>query len=651
MNKKIIIDATFPSETRVVLLDKNSLIEEIEYSFGNKVSVKNNIYLAKITRIEPSLQAAFIDYGNNNSGFLPFSEINPDYFNIPSTDKKDRALCLKKIPPPNITSIDLEEKITDNTLINNSFHKDDILISDIEKMVDEKISSNFNIEAEENEIDHILKSEHNINGKLDTEDSDSKEYKIQEVIKKGQIVLIQATKEERGNKCATFTTYISLAGKYCVLMPNKPMQNGISKKILNIDERKRLKKIISEISIGDNVGSSSIIIRTAGIGRTTLDIKKDYDYLVRLWNNIREATLKSHAPTFIHQENGLILKTIRDMFDHRVQEIIVQGNDAYLSCIQCIKNMLPNHQQQIKLVKEYKGNTPIFTKFAIEDQITKLYQPNVYLSSGGYIVINPTESLIAIDVNSGKSTSERNIEEMAVKINLEAAQEIAKQSKLRELSGLIVIDFIDMQEIRNRKIIERSLKEFFRWDKAKIQISQISAFGLLEMSRQRLRASFLEINSGMCLHCSGKGLIRAEESNAMLILRTIENEVYNTNYNYIKVYAISKVTIYLLNNKKAEISLIEKKYKITISFYIDKDATADSFSIEKLKLPNQKKYLLNTIKQPIVQNFAEILESNQTKEEGKKVIGCEKIVKNKSNGKNEFITKGDNRKKNKKQSK
>jgi len=575
MQKKIIIDANFPSETRVVLLDKNNNIENIEFSSSNKKQIKGNIYLAKITRIEPSLQAAFVDYGEDKSGFLPFSEIHPDYYHIPSTDKQADAFAGREISSPEITSEDLAEKRK-----NNTFHElidsDEIDINAIAKMVDDKLQSNIDIEADENDIEPISKAP----------SSNEKRYKIQEVLKKGQILLIQATKEERGNKGASLTSYISLAGKYCVLMPNKPSHNGISRKISNHDERKRLKKIIGDLTASNEHSMSSVIARTAGAGHTTLEIKRDYDYLAKLWNKIREATLKSKAPCFIHQEDGILLQTIRDMFDRNVKEIIIQGSQAYNSCVKFMGDILPG---EIKAVKEYKSKTPIYTKFGIEDQLIKLYQPIAHLPSGGYIVINPTEALISIDVNSGKSTGERSIEDMALKTNLEAAREVARQARLRDLSGLLVIDFIDLSESKHLKILERSLWEYFSKDKARIQTSQISTFGLLEMSRQRLRPSFLEMNSNMCSHCSGKGVVRADESNAMLILRTVENEIYNGKFNAVNVYGVASSIIYLLNDKRAEIEFIEKKHAIKLNFFIDRDATSDSYSIEKIKVSDVNK--------------------------------------------------------------
>lgn len=625
MKKRIIIDTNFPTETRVVLLDKNNNIENIEFSSANKKQIKGNIYLAKITRIEPSLQAAFVDYGEEKSGFLPFSEIHPDYYHIPSTDKKKDAFVGGEISSPEITSEDLAEK-HENASFHELIDSDEIDIKAIEKMVDDKLQSNINIEADEYDVDPFSKET----------DEPVKRYKIQEVIKKGQILLIQVTKEERGNKGASLTTYISLAGKYCVLMPNKPSHNGISRKISNHDERKRLKKIISDLTSNENNKAFSVIARTAGAGHTTLEIKRDYEYLAKLWNKIREATLQSKAPCFIHQEDEILRQTIRDMFDRNVKEIIVQGTEAFNSCIKFMNDILPS---QIKAVKEYKGKTPIYTKFAIEDQLIKLYQPIVHLPSGGYIVINPTEALISIDVNSGKATSERNIEDTALKTNLEAAREIARQARLRDLSGLLVIDFIDLHEVKNRKILERSLWEYFSKDKARIQTSQISMFGLLEMSRQRLRPSFLEMNSNMCSHCVGKGIVRADESNAMLILRTVENEIYNGKFDAVNIYGIASSIIYLLNKKRAEILFIEKKYSIKLNFFIDRDATSDSYSVEKVKL-SEKNKVDTVIDIPALQDTSEIYNQTTHKPQKRRIDKTQKTPQTK--GLTEQTTKNKN---------
>lgn len=569
MSKKIIIDATFPEETRVALLDKNNNIENIEISSSSRKFLKGNIYLAKITRVEPSLQAAFVDYGNEKAGFLPFSEIHPDYYHSITKDKKEQSAIGSPIETSQITSEDLQETKPHLTL------PDEIILDKTALMVENDMMPDINIEACEDDIDRVS----------DEQDAnDHRRFKIQEVIKKGQVLLVQVTKEERGNKGAALTTYISLAGKYCVLMPNTSSQNGISRKISNADERKRLKRIINELSQNSSSKTYSIIARTAGLGHTTIELKKDYDYLAKLWNKIRETTLQCSAPSFVHQEDGILLKTIRDMFDHHVKEFWVHGKMAYNECVKFAQEMMPT---EAKKIKEYKNKSPIFTKYEIEAQLANLYQPIAHLPSGGYIVINPTEALISIDVNSGKATSENNIEEMALKTNIEAAKEIAKQVKLRDLSGLIVIDFIDLSENKNKKLLERYLWEAFSRDKARIQTSPISAFGLLEMSRQRLKPTFLEMNSDICEHCSGKGIVRSKEANAMLILRTIENEIHNSSYYMVNVYGIASSILTLLNEKRAEISSIEQRHNIKLNFYIDRDATSDSYSIEKIKAPSK----------------------------------------------------------------
>ncbi len=593
MNKKIIIDANFPNETRVVLLNHNN-IEDIEYKTATKQQIKGNIYLAKVIRVEPALQAAFVDYGLDKSGFVPFSEIHPYYYNIAVSN-------LKSLPPINklqeialldITQDDIVESQT-NRDYNPIIDSEEIDLSIIEKLVDEKSQIESNLDVLDNEVETISID---INNK--EENNKQKQYKIQEVIKKGQVLLVQVTKEERGNKGASFTTFISLAGKYCVLMANTPFQNGVSRKVFDVDERKRLKNIVSKITSKNSSNESSIIIRTAGAGCTILEIKRDYDYLARLWNKIIDSTLKSIVPCFIHEEDGLIQKVIRDMCDHTVKELIIQGNEAYQNAIKFMKDILPSDLEKLK---EYKSKIPIFTKFSVEEQLAKLYQPIFALPSGGYIVINPTEALISIDVNSGKAISERNIEETALKTNLEAAREIARQIKLRDLSGLVVIDFIDMYDTRNRRIIERSFKEFLSRDRAKIQTANISQFGLLEMSRQRLRPSFLESNSSICSYCNGKGLVRADESNAMLILRTVENEIFNENIDLVNIFANIHSVIYLLNNKRLEISLIEEKYNLKLSFHVDLSATSDNYSIEKIKLPKKSSYV-GVANKPLIQN-------------------------------------------------
>ena len=543
MTKRILIDAVFQKETRVVKLDSKNNIEDIEYETANKNQIKSNVYLAKVIRIEGSLQAAFIEYSDGKSGFLPFSEINPDYYNIPQSDKSTPVATDK---------------------VDNVDH----------------VGNDVTFTHEED-------NDHEIDKFEDTSSHDEplyKRYKIQEVIKKGQIFLVQAQKEERGNKGASFTTYISLAGKYCVLMPNKIKNNGISRRVSSVDERRRLKSIIDKIikSSSEESSAHSIILRTAATGRSSYELKKDYDYLISLWNNIRETVLSAKAPAFIHVEDGIIQKTIRDFYDKEVSEVLVQGRVAYEQALEFMKNILPT---DVSNVKQYNAKTPIFTRYGIEDNLMKLYQPIVNLPSGGYIVINPTEALISIDVNSGKSTAEHGIEATALKTNLEAVKEIARQSRIRDLAGLIVIDFIDMYEGSNRKSVEKSLKDHFHSDKAKTQISSISMFGLLEMSRQRLRASFLESNTVICNHCNGKGVVRADESNAMLILRTLENEIYKGSYAIVNIYAHLTAILYLMNYKRVEIKLIEDKYSIKVNLYQENNIgmTSDSFSIEKIK--------------------------------------------------------------------
>lgn len=587
--KKIIIDANYPSETRVVLLSDNNNIEAIEYDTANKHQIKGNIYLGKIVRIEPALQAAFVEYGSGRNGFLPFCEIHPDYYNIPVSDKEARGqmATLHKMTPPEITSEDMAEKasIKDSGTIEEGSLDPDML------QVKDDVDN-----GDDNDVDSI--------SSRDTDANAYRNYKIQDVIKKGQVILLQAQKEERGNKGASFTSYISLAGKYCVLMPNRPGHNGISRRIASLEERRRLREIVSGLTAED-ASNVSIIVRTAGIGRTTYDIKRDYDYLARLWNRVREATIKATAPAFIHMEDGIILKTIRDMLDHNVSEIIVQGTSAHKDSTEFIQNIIPSEASKLK---EYKNKIPIFTKFGIEEQLASLYQPIAKLPSGGYIVINPTEALISIDVNSGKATSERNIEETATKTNIEAAIEVARQLRLRDLSGLVVIDFIDMYETKNKRLVEKTLRQHLTRDRARIQTGNISPFGLLEMSRQRIRSSFLEANSKACHHCSGKGVVRADESNAMLMLRTVENEMLTGNADIVNVFAHLDVVLYLVNHKRKEIAAIESKQDIKLNFLHDINATSDSFSIEKIK-NNKQRDEDNHYKSEAILSSTELFES------------------------------------------
>jgi ribonuclease E len=575
MTKRILIDGAFPDQYRVALLNQQNKLEALEYESSNINQIKGNIYLAKIVRIEPGLQAAFIEYGSGKNGFLPFSEIHPGYYNIPVSDagkNESQLLTLQEISSPSDNIDDTKYAPSEEIKINLD---EEIDISKIEKFIDEETSPEIDIESSDSDFDRISE-------KSDDELPLYKQYKIQEVMKRGQIILVQAQKEERGNKGASFTSYISLAGKYAVLMPNNPGHHGISRKISNSGERRRLRDIISDLVNENDSEFASVIIRTAGVGKSASEIKRDYEYMVNLWNDIREKTLKSAAPALIHIEEGIIQKTIRDLFDSSVTEMLIDGQEAFDSAVNFIKRLLP---KEVGKIKKHNKHVPLFSEQGIEEQIADLYQQSFHLPSGGYIVINPTEALTSIDVNSGKSTSEKNIEETALKTNVEAAKEIARQLKLRDISGLIVIDFIDMYEHRNRKIVERSLREYVSKDKAKIQLSNISNFGLLELSRQRLRPSFLESHTKMCSHCNGKGIVRDDEANSMVILRTIENEIFSQTADIINVYCNSSTSIYLLNYKRLEIVHIEEKYGVKINFMIDHFASSDSFSIEKLSLP------------------------------------------------------------------
>ncbi|MFN7038775.1 MAG: ribonuclease E/G [Alphaproteobacteria bacterium] len=605
MPKQILIDAVYSDETRVVIYE-NNLIQEFDYETASKKQIKGYIYLAKVTRVEPGLQAAFVEYGPGKHGFLPFSEIHPDYFQIPVSDRQklkesfgiyenknlfetlpnDGSLPIPALTPPDITEEDEHEELHKNHKLNDSqaqknienlHNLDDFLPEDLK--TDMIAEDSHPIEMEETFADPI---EENLSEEESYESYPPraniyKHYKIHEVIKRNQIILVQAIKEERGNKGASFTSYISLAGRYCVLMPNSDRQGGISRRITDIDDRKRIKEIIDGLNLA---GGTSVIVRTAGANRSKAEIKRDYDYLVKLWNSIRDFTLNSNAPAFIHAESDIIKRTIRDLYDDHVSEILIQGDKAYRLAKDFMKKIIPNYVHKIK---QYKSKVPIFCRYQIEEQLASLYSPMAYLQSGGYIVINQTEALISIDVNSGKSTSERNVEETAFKTNFEAAREIARQIRLRDLPGLIVIDFIDMEEIRNKRLIEKSMKDFLQADRAKIQVGMISEFGLLEMSRQRLGSSFIESNTVSCNHCNGKGIIRASESNSVMILRTIESEIYKGDYETVNIYACFEAIIYILNNKRSDITSIEEKYNTKLIFHSDPQATGDGFSIERIK--------------------------------------------------------------------
>ncbi|MDR0753401.1 MAG: ribonuclease E/G [Holosporaceae bacterium] len=529
MSKNMLIDSAHMEEIRVAVVDGERL-EKFDFEAPSKTRARGNIYLAKVVRVEPSLQAAFIDYGNERHGFLSFSEIHHDYFQIPVGDREDLERHIQ-----NALSALLAE--TGET-------------------------------AEELDTKEISKLRYQF----------YRRYKIQEVIKKRQVVLVQVAKEERGNKGAALTTYISLAGRYCVLMPNTAKGSGISRKISNPEDRVKLKKIIS----GFHTENGSVVIRTAGIGCSKAEITKDFNYLKKTWNEIRETTVKSTAPCMIHEEAGIINRAIRDLYSYDVESIYVEGKEGYEIAKTFIKKILPSHAKKIKLHDDDK--LPLFTKFKVNDQINQIYSTRVNLPSGGYLVINTTEALISVDVNSGKAMRERNISEMALKTNLEAASEIARQCRLRDLAGLIVIDFIDMEK-RDNLQVERCLRDALRDDKAKMQIGTISNFGLLELSRQRLRSSIIDANMSACPHCGGTGFIWSEESVAIQILRKIEETLAVLKFSKVTVVLSRDVALYLINYKRSFITSMEERMNSKVIFEIDGTIAVSDFRIEQTLMP------------------------------------------------------------------
>ena len=537
MTKKMLIDAHQPEETRVVLLNGNK-IEEFDYENNSLAQLKGNVYLARVTRVEPSLQAAFVEYGGNRQGFLAFSEIHPDYYRIPVEDR---------------------EALEADAEASSAAEGDDSTTADAEPSDDNEEASATNNAPEE------LGGDDEHGDRSQSSESMMRRYKIQEVITRKQILLVQVVKEERGNKGAALTTYLSLAGRYCVLMPNSNRGGGVSRKITNVADRKRLKSVVSDLDVPKGM---AVIVRTAGSKRTKTEIKRDYAYLSKLWNEIRSKTLQSEAPALIHEEGSLVKRAVRDMYTNDVEEVLIEGEDSYKVAKAQMKMLIPSHA---KRVTKYEGTEHLFQNYGIEPQLDTIHQGEVTLKSGGYLVINQTEALVAIDVNSGKATRERNIEETALKTNLEAAEEVGRQLKLRDLSGLIVIDFIDMEENRNKSAIERKLKDALRHDRARIQVGSISHFGLLEMSRQRLRPSLAESVSQTCPHCAGTGRIRSINSAALQILRVVEEEAGNRPGQDISIFVHPDVALYILNQKRASLASLEQQFGISI--LIEADST------------------------------------------------------------------------------
>jgi ribonuclease E len=687
----MLIDASHPEETRVVVVD-GSRVEEFDFEAAAKRPLKGNIYLAKVTRVEPSLQAAFVEYGGNRQGFLAFSEIHPDYYQIPVADRMAliaeaeadarrrqeddvESFEITSGPKPAIdehedefvdadADIDGEAKSA-KEIAEESDMPEAIPISSTDEGLPELETNSSASDDDEDEIftNHPEQSdeapekpeesraatkdptldpdgfdikeiaaeesaqgivdEQTIASAADIEESHEasntdasanlatvpdlqsaaepatetgqptqalhaqkppqrwmrrKHYKIQEVIKRRQVILVQVVKEERGNKGAALTTYLSLAGRYCVLMPNTPRGGGISRKITNVEDRKRLKSAAQSLELPEGMG---LIIRTAGENRTKVEIKRDYEYLLRLWDTIRELTLRSNAPACVYEEGDLIKRAIRDLYNKDVSDVVVEGEEGYRNAKDFMRMLMPSHAKNVKL---YKEPAPLFQRHHVEAQLDAMFSPTVTLKSGGYIVINQTEALVSIDVNSGRATREHSIEETAHKTNLEAASEIARQLRLRDLAGLIVIDFIDMEDPRNDRDVERRLRDAVKNDRARVQIGRISQFGLLEMSRQRLRAGVIAGSTVPCPHCGGQGIVRSVESTSLRLLRAIEEEGQRLRASSIVVRAAAEVAIYTLNQKRRELARVESDYGLTITFEPKEGLPAGTFDIERLAL-------------------------------------------------------------------
>lgn len=692
MVKRMLIDGTQPEETRVVIVDGNK-VEDVEFESSSRRQIKGNIYTAKVIRIEPSLQAAFVDYGGNRHGFLAFNEIHPDYYNVSpevlqevdaevdeiienkirylkereeerarfkaekeakEAQKRLEAEQIKEVEEAqmepiqnaipenddylqapeigNDTSAEIEEAGENHETAENESVADDTVSSEDELNIEAKTEDNSGegenkprrrrhytrrprdrkrspkTSAAESVEDDMLEEE--IDNDLDGDDDDLDEggvneynfdlqkkllrarklfhrSNIQDVIKEGQTLLIQIVKEERGNKGAACTTYISLAGRYCVLMPNRIKSGGVSRKITNISDRKRLKSIIRDLPLNQDM---SLIIRTAGEDKTKADIIRDYNYLIRTWNAVRYGALRNAAPAIIYEEGNLIKRALRDMFTKDISEVVIDGDEAYQTACNFVKVLSPHHLKHIRCRKP--NEVPVFQRYQIEAQLDKLHNPIVQLESGGYLVINPTEALVSIDVNSGRATREKDIEETALKTNLEAADEIAKQLKMRDLAGLIVVDFIDMYEPQNNIAVEKRMKEAMKDDRARVQIAKMSIFGLLEISRQRMHSSFMESNYETCPYCHGHGVVRTIESGATLVLRSIESEGVRNRSVKLTVTVPSDFATYLLNQKRHQLAALENSYDIQIVIAGDmlmKDVADFRIQREKIRTNDEVK--------------------------------------------------------------
>ena len=629
MAKKMLIDATHAEETRVVVVDGNK-VEEFDFETINKRQLAGNIYLAKVTRVEPSLQAAFVDYGGNRHGFLAFAEIHPDYYQIPVADREalleeERRLAeaeeqeerssrsrrrkrggskpeaasadpeVKSDAIPGMEVLDAEDEDDADTVAvaaEAGETGDTEEVAEVSEEVgaeDTAEPAEASEEADDEPHDHdhhVHPTDESIESVADEDVEEEirparkprpRRYKIQEVIKVRQIMLVQVVKEERGNKGAALTTYLSLAGRYCVLMPNTARGGGISRKITNAADRKKLKEIAGELEVPRGAG---LIIRTAGAQRTKTEIKRDYEYLMRLWEQIRDLTMQSVAPAPIYEEGDLIKRSIRDLYSKDIDEVLVEGERGYRLAKDFMKMIMPSHA---KNVRHYTEQLSLFSRFQVESYLSAMFNPVVQLKSGGYIVIGVTEALVAIDVNSGRATKEGSIEETALKTNLEAAEEVARQLRLRDLAGLIVIDFIDMEERKNNASVEKRLKEKLKTDRARIQVGRISGFGLLEMSRQRLRPGMIESTTQPCPHCHGTGLIRSDDSLALSVLRAIEEEGTRKRCREVLVKVPVAVANYLMNAKREHVAQIEARYGLSVRIEADPSLVSPDFSIERFK--------------------------------------------------------------------
>nr|WP_298896575.1 ribonuclease E/G [uncultured Altererythrobacter sp.] len=611
MATRMLIDARHHEETRVAVV-KNNRIEEFDFESAEHKQIKGNIYLAKVTRVEPSLQAAFVDFGGNRHGFLAFSEIHPDYYQIPQADREallaeeaeaaeeearlraeeeDRGempgdeydaedeesgeALAEDLAEDGVEEIDTSEKDKVSTIeeghVDNDDDGDD---SDEEDDGSEDEESDEDDDGDDDKRDSRRgrgrrgrRRQGKGKGKSRAKEVDEvrarrqalrRRYKIQDVIQRRQVLLVQVVKEERGNKGAALTSYLSLAGRYTVLMPNSSHGGGISRKINSSSDRKRLKQVIADLKLPKTMG---LIVRTAGLSRTKPEIKRDFDYLARLWDEIRQKTLSSTAPALIHSDSDLIKRAIRDIYNREIEEVVVEGEDGYKLAKQFMKLLMPSHARR---VKAYSDPVPLFQRYGAEDQLRAMYDPVVQLKSGGYLVINPTEALVSIDINSGRSTKQHGIEQTAVATNVEAAREIARQLRLRDMAGLVVIDFIDMEYNSNVRKVERAMKDALKNDRARIQVGRISGFGLMEMSRQRLRTGVLEATTRECPHCDGTGLVRTASSAGLSALRLIEDEAAKGKGTIIRLAASTEAAIYLLNSKRDDLVEIEQRYGVNV---------------------------------------------------------------------------------------